>query len=507
MPLKIITGKNGTDIKRIGDPLIAIKCLNSENTIGAERRTVTLASHAACAAQITSRGFIAPKRRTRMANPPFPALLILLFLSFTPLPVSRAQTNAPARSVHSHRYLLIIETSHPMQRRSDGVLQSAQDLLASKMGGQLRDGDTIGVWTYNEELTAGKLPVQQWSEDTQRAVDSRILNFIKEQKYQKQGKLEKVLPPLGHLIRNSGLITVFIISSGNEELHGTDFDDKINGVFKLWRKQQQEVRMPFVIALRGVKGNLTDCAVNPAPWAIELPALPPEPQVAKTKPSVPQKPAVTAPTLPPLIISGKKTDSAATLKNVETNPPLSAQTAPVSPNDVARQQGSLSVPASTPTIAAQPGPLSQLQAGPTPTAASTTPSPTVVSNGQQKPVADKPEMPQLNAELQNSSAGRDGSTGSAPPPAADLTAKKDNVPASALAGHSEASAMPTSDAPPAQAAVVTPRAAMSTSTTLFLITALFGIVFVLGLVWYWRSRPKTAPPDSLITQSLDRNRK
>src|SRR5260370_35403256 len=85
--------------------------------------------------------------------------LTLLLLAVLTLGDSYAQTNAPAPSGRSNRYLLVIETSHSMQRRSGGVLSSAQDLLSSKMGGQLKNCDTIGVWTYGEELPGGKLPV------------------------------------------------------------------------------------------------------------------------------------------------------------------------------------------------------------------------------------------------------------------------------------------------------------------------------------------------------------
>src|SRR5260370_1861410 len=159
--------------------------------------------------------------------------LTLLLLAVLTLGDSYAQTNAPAPSCRSNRYLVIIGTSHSMQRRSDGVLESAQDLLTSKMGGQLRNGDTIGVWTYNEELTAGKLPVQQWSEDTQQTVTARILTFIKAQKYEKQGRIEKVMPPLGHLIKNSAVITAVLISDGSQQIHPTPFDANINAVFKL----------------------------------------------------------------------------------------------------------------------------------------------------------------------------------------------------------------------------------------------------------------------------------
>jgi len=58
----------------------------------------------------------------------------------------RAQTNVgPA----GNRYLLVLQTSHSMDRRGDGTLKAIQQLLMSGIGGQLQFGDTLGIWTYN----------------------------------------------------------------------------------------------------------------------------------------------------------------------------------------------------------------------------------------------------------------------------------------------------------------------------------------------------------------------
>src|SRR5882724_1036018 len=72
-----------------------------------------------------------------------------------------AQTNSPAPAApHSSRYLLIVETSRSMQRRTQGTLDAVRTLLASGMGGQMRRGDTLGVWTFNDQLYAGSFPLQ-----------------------------------------------------------------------------------------------------------------------------------------------------------------------------------------------------------------------------------------------------------------------------------------------------------------------------------------------------------
>src|SRR6266404_56923 len=97
---------------------------------------------------------------TSMTQEPLCCWVLALLLVLTgALREGRAQTNSPSH--RSNRYLLVVETSHSMQKRVDGVLQSVQDLLVSNVGGQLKNGDTVGIWTYSEELSTGQLPVQQ----------------------------------------------------------------------------------------------------------------------------------------------------------------------------------------------------------------------------------------------------------------------------------------------------------------------------------------------------------
>src|SRR5262249_13717727 len=148
----------------------------------------------------------------------WPLLVALLLLATICPTIADTQTNSP--SPGSNRYLLVVEASRSMQKRVDGMLQSVQDLLVSKMGGQLKHGDTAGLWTYNEELSAGKVPVQRWSSEAQQTIAGRILTFLKAQKYEKRGRFEKVLPPLMHVVKSSDVLTVILISDGTEEVHG-----------------------------------------------------------------------------------------------------------------------------------------------------------------------------------------------------------------------------------------------------------------------------------------------
>ena len=83
----------------------------------------------------------------------------LLLAAICFLPQLRAQPAAPPVE---NRYLFIFDTSSAMKKRVPSVQRALNNLLVTSMGGQLRAGDSLGVWTFDRELHAGKVPLQIW---------------------------------------------------------------------------------------------------------------------------------------------------------------------------------------------------------------------------------------------------------------------------------------------------------------------------------------------------------
>src|SRR4051812_17589938 len=81
---------------------------------------------------------------------------------------SRSSTNAPPRSQQpqSQRFLLVFEASHAMSRRAANSIATVSNLIGSGLNGQMQSGDTLGVWTYNETLNAGKFPLAKWTPES-----------------------------------------------------------------------------------------------------------------------------------------------------------------------------------------------------------------------------------------------------------------------------------------------------------------------------------------------------
>jgi hypothetical protein len=210
------------------------------------------------------------------------------------------------------RYLLIVETSRDMEGRRAEMMKTVREVFALSLASELRAGDTVGVWTFNEELYAGRLPLHRWSEAEPGRTVSEVLDFLGNQPMEKSGSFKPVSLALDRTMAGSDWLTVVVVSTGESDLEGTPFDDVINSYFKEWKSQQRKKHEPFVTVLRAAKGRWFSYRLNAAPWPTEMPALPleehPAPEVrpaAAAATNAPVKPV--APVMgQPLIMSGRK---------------------------------------------------------------------------------------------------------------------------------------------------------------------------------------------------------
>lgn len=236
------------------------------------------------------------------------AILLALVAAATLASEAFAQTNATAHP--SNRWLFVVETSKELRSRAMSVSQFAGWMVASGMKGQMHGGDTLGLWTFNDDLHTGKFPLQTMAPDAFDKSGRQIFEFLKGQKFEKKCRFEKVLSDLNQVVKDSAFITVILISSGAETISGTPFDDRINAAYKASKKAQEKARAPFVVALRARQGQFTDCTVSLPPEPFELPPLPPElipPKVVAVTPPAEPPPA---PPVQPLIMKGNKVVSA-----------------------------------------------------------------------------------------------------------------------------------------------------------------------------------------------------
>jgi hypothetical protein len=246
------------------------------------------------------------------------ALILMALLAGTFLaPALRAQ---PAATNVNNRFLLIFDISSDMKQRLPAVKKALNDILAASTNGPLHSGDSIGVWTFDQDLHAGKFPLQYWMPENAPIIASNISKYVSKLHYSKKTSFDALQPALNQVVQGSPRLTVLVFCDGKGEVHGTPYDPGINQLFEQRQGERQKARLPIVIALRAQRGQYAGCQMSFPPDPVSLPEFPPLPEVAAPVADVPAQPE---PTVPSLIIVGT------TITNHV--PPSQPKPAPASP--------------------------------------------------------------------------------------------------------------------------------------------------------------------------------
>ncbi len=420
-----------------------------------------------------------------------------------------AETNTTGSAFPSNRYLLIVETSRAMNKCAEGTLRAVKGLLGSSMHGELRPGDSLAVWTFNNSLYTGRLPLQEWEAGSGRAVTGQVLNFLHSQQYEKQGQLEKVLPSMLRVVKSSEFITVILVTDGSEEFHGTPYDQQINQALKSWSVQQREAKMPLVTVLRAHQGQFTGYKVTPVPWSVEMPPYPTELRIAKAAPlkasTTTAKAAPPAAVVPPLIISGKKADPAPPVPR----PNLSA---PQPQPALANTQSGTSSESKTQSVSNTVSSATASVTGSSPAAASGFSQPLTESGPSA--LTQSPATPELRAQKSEPEQAQIAAlhqAASTPSPAPRPSSSEiTSEPQTRLAETATPTKPETIRPEPTLATIPQPAMAIAAPTRASLHTTAIAILLLVGVtaacscLWLLKRRSHPAGHVSLITRSFDR---
>jgi hypothetical protein len=228
--------------------------------------------------------------------------------------VSGSTLRPPPRM--ENRILLVFDTAADMKKRLPDEKKGILKLFAITLGAELQDGDTIGVWTFDEDLRMGELPLQRWRAEDINIISSNIIKLVEKHRYSKTTSFDKLIPMLNRVMAGSPRLTTLVFCDGEAPVKGTPVDDAINAIFKKNEGLMRKDREPYVLVFRTQSGNYVGSTINTA-ISINVPQfpLPPAPPPPPPLPVVQPTPAVES-TVPPLIVIGRV---------VETNLPPPAQ--------------------------------------------------------------------------------------------------------------------------------------------------------------------------------------
>jgi hypothetical protein len=206
-----------------------------------------------------------------------------------------AQMAAPPQ-----RWLLIFDTAATMKKFVPATTAELQNLFFDSISGQIRVGDSVGVWTFGKKLHAGEYPQLTWM-PAQAAADAADLTiFLKNQHYADKTTYAALHPALDRLIAHSQRLTVIIFCDGRDDLKLTPYDKEINQTFQQLKMGRTDLKVPFVLVVRTQEGQFVGATVNIPPGSLDLPPFPLLPQPVETVPANPAQTPVNAP--PPVVV-------------------------------------------------------------------------------------------------------------------------------------------------------------------------------------------------------------
>jgi hypothetical protein len=388
-----------------------------------------------------------------------------------------------------------------MKKRTENTAAFVGHKVTTGLDGHVRPGETMGLWTFDDTLSTGKVPLQRWSGENSQKAAVQMVEYLRKQTSDKPPKLAQPVQAMNELIKKSDRITVLLITSGEEKISGTPYDADINEAFRANGGEQKKKKMPFVTALRAVKGEYVGFRVSTPPWPVELPAFPAVTNVVKpaANPPQPTPPVVPLPTPPK-----KAEPTSASHTNLA---------APTSTGSSFAQPGKVVVEAFKPVPADQPATLPQPPANSIPqTAVNAAPAPEGVNIPQPNlaPPADlapatppkvqtqSPVVAQSRTALVPQStpaqAPEQKSSQASPPPASASGPKLDAKKAAATV----------SENPSTTQATATPSSGSSLKRMTLLVGGSALIVGAAIFLFAQMRRPRKIEKISLITHTVER---
>lgn len=305
------------------------------------------------------------------------ARLALLALALAAAPACLAADKRAASA--EGRFLFLIDTSASMSKAAPQAMRAALELLDSSMQGQLRPGDTLGLWMYNDKLNTDA-PMLAWAESAKGQAIETLAGAWRRINYSKKSDSAAFIPYLLPLIKDSSTLTVLWMNNGMDPISGTPFDAQINQLHSQYAADLAASGQCFVTVLACRDGEVVDCAVNSSIGPFRLPQArlagkAPEPAAASLSNSLEAKPKEARQQI--VIGPSRKVETAA-----KTNIPAPSSIVPAA----------LAPAASAPVQAVEKTP----PAAAAPTAGTNAaPAVSVLSNTTAEPAAKSPAAPPL----------------------------------------------------------------------------------------------------------------
>jgi hypothetical protein len=208
----------------------------------------------------------------------------LLVAAQPPARITPVPPVGPSPITPDCRWLFVVDTSSAMQRHADGLYRTAHRLVATGLGGRMRDGDVFTLWTYADTVLTREFPLNAWTPELNIALANRTYEFLQRQKFRGKSNLRPVFAELSQALAISANLTIVIVSDGTDVIVGTPFDRAINVTYGKRASEMRTAKMPFVTSLVTQRGEFTAWTVRGGLEDVGLPFREVSAPLAQTPP-------------------------------------------------------------------------------------------------------------------------------------------------------------------------------------------------------------------------------
>ena len=419
---------------------------------------------------------------------------------------------AATLSAEPVRFLIGVDVSYSTARSASAIHAAVKDVITSGFMGQIRPGESYGIWLYSERVQ--KLGFEVWTGAANGVALQSTLTSLARIKPRGRADFRELLAQMAPLARTNQTFTLVLVTDGEDEVRGTPFDAKINRLFDQNGRQLRQERRAFLVGMLAEGGYWVRHTISETGFNLELP-LPTQaaaaaslveqkPTVPKPEPARPAEPpadrsaVVVKPVLPapaPAVVPvARETPKPAVPTPVpmakeavakEPAPPVAtvpkhpvAQSTPVAPAAAASETSK------TPSVSA---PVA-VDTDPAPAAKSTAPSPSIhTPPATTVPSVEKAPSPAAVASVADASS--------------DAAVKTRSVPTETV----QAPASTTNAVSAAPQALLTPLPVRPGGGSGWGVWAFIGGLLLFLALWVFRSNVRPSGSASLISQSMDKD--
>lgn len=232
----------------------------------------------------------------------------------------------PEADPNGERFLFIVDMSSDMEDLQPAVENAIYELIGGGIFGQMRTGDTFGIWTFNDEPYTGRFTMKVW--DQKRAIQQGTVAaaFLSGQNYEKSSDLKEVIKQVKSVVHSVSNVNVLIISDGRSSLSGTPLDKVVNADYKARKSDRRRAKKPFITSLVAREGWFVSHQVAIAGELLRLPErrqppAPPKPAKPETQVSQSLPPIATA-QAPVVVTSAPAPKKMVIVTKTNTPPPV-----------------------------------------------------------------------------------------------------------------------------------------------------------------------------------------